>query len=64
MFVELDRRLNDGLDIALEWDADSGQTQIVLQDIRSDSLTVFGVAGENAADAFWHPFTYLAQERT
>ena len=38
MFVELDTRGGDGLTVTLEWDRDTGQTQIVLHDIRADGL--------------------------
>ena len=58
MFVELDTRHGDGLTVTLEWDRDSGQTQIVVLDARSDGLLAFGVPGANAADAFRHPFKY------
>ena len=58
MFVELDTRHGDGLTVTLEWDRDSGHTQIVVLDARSDGLLAFGVPGANAADAFRHPFRY------
>ena len=58
MFVELDTRRGDGLTVTLEWDRDSGQTQIVLHDRRADGLIAFGVPPANAADAFRHPFRY------
>jgi hypothetical protein len=32
MFVELDRRQNDGLIVSLEWDRETGKTQIVVED--------------------------------
>ena len=51
MFVELDTRHSDGLTVTLEWDRDSGQTQIVLHDARSDGLIAFGVPPVSAADA-------------
>jgi hypothetical protein len=57
MFVELDTRHGDGLTVKLEWDRDSGQTQIV---VRSDGLIAFGVPPVSAADAFRHPFRYSA----
>jgi hypothetical protein len=44
--------------VTLEWDRDSGQTQIVVLDARCDGLLAFGVPGANAADAFRHPFRY------
>jgi hypothetical protein len=58
MFIELDTRQGDGLTVKLEWDRDTGQTKIVVEDSRSDRLTVFGVAAVDAADAFRHPFRY------
>jgi hypothetical protein len=58
MFVELDTRHGDGLRVTLEWDRDTGQTQIVVHDTRSDELIAFDVLPVNAADAFRHPFRY------
>ena len=58
MFVELDTRRGDGLTVTLEWNRDTGQTQIVVHDIRADGQIAFGVAPANAADAFRHPFRY------
>lgn len=58
MFVELDTRRNDGFTVSLEWDRDSGQTQIVVDDSRTASALVFPVPAAKAGDAFRHPFTY------
>ena len=58
MFVELDTRRGDGLTVTLEWNRDTGQTQIVVHDTRADGQIAFGVAPANAADAFRHPFRY------
>ena len=58
MFVELDMRQSDGLTVSLEWDRDSGTTQVVVQDVRAESLIVFPVPRPNAGDAFRHPFRY------
>jgi hypothetical protein len=58
VFVELDRRQDAGSTISLEWDRDTGETQIVLADIRDASLLVFPVPRANAGDAFRHPFRY------
>jgi hypothetical protein len=58
MFVELDTRHSDGLTVSLEWDRDTGQTKIVVQDRRSAGLIAFGVAPVDASDAFRHPFRY------
>jgi hypothetical protein len=58
VFVELDRRQAANHTISLEWDRDTGKTQIVLADIRKASLVVVPVGGANAGDAFRHPFRY------
>jgi hypothetical protein len=58
MFVELDTRYGDGLTVRLEWDRETGNTQIVVHDAWRDGLIAFGVPAANAADAFRHPFRY------
>ena len=58
MFIELDTRRGDGLTVSLEWDRDTGETQIVINDARAARKSVFQVAKVNAADAFRHPFKY------
>jgi hypothetical protein len=58
MLVELDTRHSDGLTVRLEWDRDTGETQIVLHDERAKSVIAFVVPPVNAADAFRHPFRY------
>jgi len=57
-FVELDARQNDGYTVSLEWSRETGNTQIVLGDIRTASQLVFPVPAANAGDAFRHPFRY------
>jgi hypothetical protein len=58
VFVELDRRKNAGYAVSLEWDRDTGETQIVLADSQDACVRVFLVQGVNAGDAFRHPFRY------
>jgi hypothetical protein len=58
MFVELNTRRGDGLTVTLEWDRDTGCTQIVVHDMRFDELIAFPVPPVRAADAFRHPFRY------
>jgi len=58
MFVELDTRKGDGLTISLEWDRDTGMTQIVVEDLRAASQVVVPVPQARAGDAFRHPFRY------
>ncbi len=58
MFVELDTRQDAGYTVSLEWDRNTGETQIVVVDTRDATPLVFLVPGENAGDAFRHPFRY------
>jgi hypothetical protein len=58
VFVELDTREADGLTVSLEWDCDTGLTQVVLQDLRAASYIAFSVPQARAGDAFRHPFRY------
>ena len=58
VFVELDTRQDAGYTISLEWDRDTGETQIVLADIRDARLLMLPVPRANAGDAFRHPFAY------
>ncbi len=58
MFVELDTRQDAGYTVALEWDRNTDNTQIVVADSRTACLLVIPVPGENASDAFRHPFRY------
>ena len=60
MFMELDTRQDAGYTVSLEWERDTGETQIVVADSQTASLLVFPVPGENASDAFRHPFRYAS----
>ena len=60
MFIELDTRHADGLTISLEWDRDTGETQVVVDDARAASQSVFPVPQASAGDAFRHPFRYAS----
>ncbi len=61
MFVELDARQTNGLTVSLEWDRDTGATQIVIEDARDASAMVFGISSADAADAFRHPYMFIPQ---
>jgi hypothetical protein len=58
VFVELDTREADGLTVSLEWDRDTGMTQVVVTDARAASQIAFPVPQVRAADALRHPFRY------
>ena len=58
VYAELDTRQNADYTVSLEWDRDTGETQIVVADSQDASLLVFPVPGADAGDAFRHPFRY------
>jgi hypothetical protein len=58
VFVELNIRRGHGYTISLEWNRNTGETQIVVLDVREASQLVFPVPGAKAGDAFHHPFRY------
>jgi len=58
VFVELDTRHDARYTVSLEWDRNTGETQIVVGDRGTSSVLVFPVPGENAGEAFRHPFRY------
>ena len=59
MFLELDTRHNEGLTVSLEWERETGETQVVVEDARDHSQIVVAVPGAIASDAFRHPFRRL-----
>jgi hypothetical protein len=56
--VELDTRQDADYTVSLEWNRDTGETQIVVAEGQTASPLVFLVSGEDAGDAFRHPFRY------
>jgi hypothetical protein len=58
VFVELDTRHDARYTVSLEWDRNTGETQIVVGDSGTSSVLVFRVPGEKAGEAFRHPFRY------
>jgi hypothetical protein len=58
VFIEPDTRQDADDPVSLEWDRDTGETQIVVADIRDECLLVFPVPGANAGEAFRDPFRY------
>jgi hypothetical protein len=58
VFVELDTRHDARYTVSLEWDRNTGETQIVVDDSGTSSVLVFRVPGEKAGEAFRHPFRY------
>lgn len=57
---ELDYRNSDGIEVFLLWNPRTDETFISVSDFKSESEEMFPVSRENAADAFRHPYAYLA----
>jgi hypothetical protein len=60
MFVELNTRQEAGYRVSLEWDRETGNTQIVVADVVTADRLAFLVPGANAGDAFRDPLRYAA----
>jgi hypothetical protein len=58
---ELDRRSNDGIDVALLWDARTNRVVVALEDERRGESLELEVDAANALDAFRHPYAYAHQ---
>jgi len=59
---ELDRRSNDGVDVALLWNARTNRVVIALEDDRSGDSFEIDVDAADALDAFRHPFAYAPRD--
>jgi hypothetical protein len=58
VFIELNTRQDGGCTVSLEWDRDTGETRIVVDDGLTTKRLVYLVAGANAGDAFRRPLQY------
>lgn len=65
MLRELDYRVSENGNIAvgLFFETETGETVISLKDRSGKLQAMFPVAGEDAFDAFNHPFVYLYADR-
>ena len=57
---ELARRVNGGLEITLYWDVRDDSTTIEVHHADTAETIAFSVSGDQALDAFYHPFAHLA----
>jgi hypothetical protein len=55
---ELDRRVGDGLEVALLWDPRTNRLTIEVYDDVAEQMFEFDVPPECADDAFRHPYAY------
>ena len=57
--VELARRAGGGIEVTLYWSEHDNSTSIEVWHAASEETLVFGVAAEQALEAFYHPFAHL-----
>jgi hypothetical protein len=55
---ELARRNGSGLDVVLRWDPETDSVSIAVEDETNGDRFEVEVAGDQALDAFEHPFAY------
>ena len=55
---ELDRRVNDGFDVRLLWNSETGQVFVAIEDERYGESIRLDVDPADALEAFHHPFSY------
>jgi hypothetical protein len=55
---ELDRRVNDGFDVRLLWDSETGRVFVAIEDERYGEWITMDVDPSDALEAFQHPFAY------
>jgi len=58
---ELDRRSNDGIDVALLWSPRTNRVWISLEDARTEETFELDIDPACALDAFNHPYAYLSR---
>jgi len=56
---ELARRVSGGLEVTLYWDESDNSTSVEVWQQTSGEALAFAVAGEQALDAFYHPFAHM-----
>ena len=55
---ELDRRVNDGFDVRLLWNSETGRVFVAIEDERYGESIRLDVDPADALEAFHHPFSY------
>jgi hypothetical protein len=56
---ELARRVSGGIEVTLYWSPEDGGTSIRIWKPATEETVTFGVAREQALDAYHHPFAHL-----
>jgi dihydrofolate reductase len=58
---ELDRRINDGIDVKLLWNSDTNRVSVAVEDERTGEFFELDVDPEDALIAFQHPYAYASR---
>jgi hypothetical protein len=56
---ELAHRVSGGIEVTLYWSAADNTTSVEVFHAATETTLHFGVRGERALDAFYHPFAHL-----
>ena len=59
---ELDRRMNDGIEVTLFWDSQTDRLFVALEDHRSAGSLELDVSASEALEAFRHPYAYAGPD--
>lgn len=59
---ELDRRMNDGIEVTLLWNSHTGGVSVAVEDTRRDESFEFEVDPSQARAAFFHPYAHAPAE--
>ena len=57
---ELDRRTGDGIEVRLLWHPNTNRVSVAVEDSRRGESFQLEVDGDQALDAFHHPYAYAA----
>jgi hypothetical protein len=60
---ELAQRASNGIEVTLFWKKPTTRVAVQVSDVRFGESFEFEVEGENALDAFHHPYAYIASRR-
>ena len=57
---ELDFRSSDGLEVSLRWEPETSRVTVSVFDLKTGDDFEIEVSGDQAMDAFQHPYAYAA----
>ena len=60
---ELAHRVSGGVEVTLYWSSADNTTSVEVFHAATETTFEFGVPGERALDAFYHPFAHLTDWR-